>query len=174
LALFLKVFDVSGRRYKLGLVVTSDSVYRGLKVDEVTPVVEADERFELVYSRVTPNNVGEIRAAVLEASEVAEIVLVTGGTGVSPRDLTIEAIEGIASKRIPGLGEDHRRRSYSHVGARALLSRAEGFVVGKSLVFASPGNPQAVKIALDILAEVAEHCIDEIRGEGHKGKRGQT
>lgn len=156
------------RRYKLGLIITSDSVYRGLKADEITPLVSSDDRFEVVYSRVVPNDINEIKATVMEASSTSEIILVTGGTGVSPRDMTIEALESIASKRIPGLGEEHRRRSYATVGARALLSRSEGFIVGNSLVFASPGNPNAVKIALDIIAEVAEHCLDEIRGKGHK------
>jgi len=156
---------------KLALIVTSDSVYRGLKADEVTPLVAGDGRFDLILSRVVPNNVDEIKAAVIEASSTADIILVTGGTGVSPRDVTIEALESIASKRVPGLGEEHRRRSYPRVGARALISRSEGFIVGGALVFASPGNPDAVKIALDILSEVAVHCLEEIRGRGHGGGR---
>jgi molybdenum cofactor biosynthesis protein B len=154
---------------RLALIVTSDSVYRGLRADEVTPIVSSDGRFEVVFSRVVPNDVGEIMAAVLEASNLADVVLVTGGTGVSPRDVTVEALESIASKRVPGLGEEHRRRSYLRVGARALMSRSEGFVVGGALAFASPGNPDAVKVALDILAEVAEHCLEELRGRGHRG-----
>jgi len=158
---------------RLALIVTSDSVYRGLKADEITPLVASDNRFDLVLSRVVPNKVDEIKAAVIEASSTADIILVTGGTGVSPRDVTIEALESIASKRIPGLGEEHRRRSYSRVGARALISRSEGFIVGRALVFASPGNPDAVKVALDILSEIAEHCLEEIRGGGH-GRGGES
>ncbi len=153
---------------RLALIITSDSVYRGLKADEITPLVLSDGRFNLVLSRIVPNDISEIRAAVIEASGLADIVLVTGGTGVSPRDVTIEALESIASKRVPGLGEEHRRRSYQRIGARALMSRSEGFIVGKTLVFASPGNPDAVKVALDILSEIAEHCLEEIRGGGHK------
>lgn len=64
---------------RLALIVTSDSVYRGLRADEVTPTVSSDGRFEVVFSRVVPNDVGEIRAAVLEASNLADVVLVTGG-----------------------------------------------------------------------------------------------
>ncbi len=152
---------------KLALIITSDSVYKGLKADEITPLVASDSRFELVFSKIIPNDISEIRMSVLEASKVADVILITGGTGVSHRDVTIEAVESIASKRIPGLGEEHRRRSYLKVGARALISRTEGFIVGNTLVFASPGNPDAVKIALDIVAEVAEHCLEVLRKGGH-------
>ncbi len=159
----------AGEPPKLALIVTSDSVYSGRKRDEITPLVaeRAKNVFNLVASRVVPNRVEEIRAAVLEYSKIADVILVTGGTGVSPRDITIEALEPIASKRIPGLGEEHRRRSYERVGSRALMSRSEGFMVGRALTLASPGNPDAVKIALDILAEVVEHCLEDIRGLGH-------
>ncbi|MDM7276023.1 MAG: molybdopterin-binding protein [Thermoprotei archaeon] len=154
---------------KLALIVTSDSVYSGRRRDEITPLVAEIVRgfFEFVGSRVVPNRVEEIRAAVLEYSRIADVILVTGGTGLSPRDVSIEALESIASKSVPGLGEEHRRRSYGKVGARALMSRSGGFVVGRALVFASPGNPDAVSIALEILAETVEHCLEDIRGLGH-------
>ncbi|MCS7107636.1 MAG: molybdopterin-binding protein [Acidilobaceae archaeon] len=152
---------------RLALVVTSDSVFRGERRDEITQLVRERKLFELVSSVVVPNRLGEIRAAVLSAAQQAEVVLVTGGTGLSPRDVSIEAVEGIARKRVPGLGEEHRRRSYSFVGPRALGSRADGYVVGNSLVFVSPGNPSAVSLSLDILAEVAEHLVEEIRGTAH-------
>lgn len=152
---------------KLAVIITSDSVYRGLKSDEITPIVASDGRFKVTLVRIVPNDPSEIKAAILEASPLSDVILVTGGTGVSPRDITIEVLESIASKRIPGLGEEHRRRSYARVGARALLSRAEGFIVGNTLVFASPGNPDAVRIALDIIAEISEHCFEELRGKGH-------
>ncbi|MCX8196000.1 MAG: molybdopterin-binding protein [Acidilobaceae archaeon] len=155
---------------KLALVITSNSVYWGRRRDEITELVRSRAKgFELVSATVVPNSLGEIRAAVLSAAQQADVVLVTGGTGASPRDVTIEAIEGVASKRLPGLGEEHRRRSYALIGARALGSRAEGYVVGRALVFASPGNPHAVSVALDLLAEAAEHIVEEIRGTGHGG-----
>lgn len=154
---------------RLALLVTSDSVYRGDKRDEVTPLVRSREGkiFSLVASRVVPNRLEEIRAAILELSRLADVVLVTGGTGLSPRDLSIEAAEQVARKRVPGLGEEHRRRSYQMIGHRALISRAEGFVVGDALVFVSPGNPSAVEVALDILEEVGIHASEEIKGIAH-------
>lgn len=154
---------------RLALLITSDSVYRGEKKDEITPLVRSREgkTFRLVASRIVPNRIEEIRAAVLELSRSADILLVTGGTGLSPRDISIEAVELLARKRIPGLGEEHRRRSYQQIGHRALVSRAEGFVVGDALVFVSPGSPNAVGIALDILEEVGIHASEEIKGIAH-------
>ncbi|MEM1685108.1 MAG: molybdopterin-binding protein [Acidilobaceae archaeon] len=155
---------------RLALIITSDSVYRGEKRDEITGLVEEKVKglFHIVASRVVPNSISEIRATVLEAVREADIVLVTGGTGVSRRDITIEALKPIASKTVPGLGEEHRRRSYAKIGARALLSRTEAFIIGNTLVYACPGNPDAVSTALDILTEIGDHCIAEIRGEGHR------
>ena len=153
------------------LVVTSDRVYRGEREDRVTPLArQLLESFgrRLASSTVVPNRGYEIMEAVREASRTCRVVLVTGGTGPSPRDVSVEVVGRIALKRLPGLGEEFRRRSLKTAGPRALASAAEAFIVPPgSLVFVSPGSPDAVRAAIELLVEVDEHIVEELEGRGH-------
>jgi molybdenum cofactor biosynthesis protein B len=78
-------------------------------------------------------------------------VLLTGGTGLAPRDTTYEAIASILDKRLEGFGELFRMLSYEEVGAAAMLSRASAGVRGSTLVFSMPGSSGAVRLAMDRL-----------------------
>jgi len=158
----------------IGLVVTSDRVYRGEREDRITPLVEerlAREGHLLVYKTVVPNDRGMIRRAVLDAASRAEMVLVTGGTGLSRRDISVDVLEEVAWRRVPGFGERHRLLSYERVGGRALASRAMAYLVGSAIVAVSPGNPDAVGISLDILLDMGEHAVEMVRGASHWGHK---
>jgi len=153
------------------LVVVSDSVVRGEKRDENTPLVRRlVEGAGRVFrgSTVVGNDLNAVRAAVLRAAGEADVVVVAGGTGPSPRDVTVEAVEALAVKRLPGLGEEFRRRSLASAGSRALLSRSEAYVLpGGVLVFAVPGSPGAVEEAVRLLLEVDVHAVEQMRGRRH-------
>jgi molybdenum cofactor biosynthesis protein B len=153
-----------------GLVVTSDHVYRGEKRDEVTPLVKerlAKEGRQLVFATVVPNDASTIRSSVLDAVSRADVVLVSGGTGPSPKDLSYDVVKQLASKELPGFGEIFRLKSLDEVGYEAILSRVSAFVVGQSLVVVVPGSPSAIRLALDILTPVAKHAVEQIHGEPH-------
>lgn len=142
------------------LVVTSDRVYRGEREDKLTPLVrEYLERkgHVLIHSTIVPNDPGMIRRAVLDAASRGDIVLVTGGTGPSKRDVTVNVLERIAERRLEGFGEAHRLKSMEKVGYKALLSRASAYQIGHSLIIVSPGAPGAVEVALEMAMDVAEH-----------------
>lgn len=152
---------------RVGLVVTSDSVKKGLKRDEVTPLVEevlARRGYRLVYRGVAGNDAAEVQLHVLRAivEARADLVLVTGGTGPRPRDVSVDAVAALASRELPGIGEEFRRRSLRET-RYALLSRASCFIVHGSLVAVSPGSPSAVKTMLEVLLEVAGHAVHELR-----------
>jgi molybdenum cofactor biosynthesis protein B len=94
----------------------------------------------------------------------AQVALVTGGTGLSSRDSTFEAISGVISRPLPGFGELFRMLSFEEIGAAAMLSRAIAGVTREGLlVFAMPGSPAAVKLACDklILPELG-HLLEEL------------
>ena len=92
----------------------------------------------------------------------AEAILITGGTGISRRDQTYEAIVGLLDKEIPGYGELFRMLSYKEIGAAAMLSRATGGIMGQTVLLTMPGSTAAVRLAMQklILPELA-HLVFE-------------
>lgn len=158
--------------FRIAVVVTSDKVYSGAKEDKVRRLLdklEKEGRLELVYYAVAPNKPEEIRARVNEALESSKIVLVTGGTGISPRDISVETVASMADKEVPGFGELHRSLSTKQIGYRAALSRSTAFIVKRRFVAVSPGSVGAVETAISILEEIAGHIEEELEGRGHKG-----
>ncbi|MEO6602450.1 MAG: molybdenum cofactor biosynthesis protein B [Polyangiaceae bacterium] len=82
-------------------------------------------------------------------SPVIDVVVTTGGTGITQRDVTPEALTPLVTKAIPGFGELFRWLSYADIGASTIQSRAEGALCGTTLVFLLPGSTNAVRLALD-------------------------
>jgi len=96
------------------------------------------------------------------SSEIGAIVI-SGGTGLAPEDVTLEAVEPLFDKTIPGFGELFRLKSLEDVGTAAILSRASAGVVGRCVVFCLPGSPAAVELALkELIIPEAPHIIKHI------------
>ena len=117
-----------------------------------------------------PNDISAIRERVKDAAlnRVADIILISGGTGPGPRDLTIEAVRPLFEKELPGFGELFRWMSYEKVGTSAMASRATAGILNGVLVFALPGSPEAVRLALDkIIIPESPHLVKMIRGHTH-------
>jgi len=117
--------------------------------------------------QIVPDDPAQLAAAlrVLAARTDCDAILTNGGTGIARRDATIEAIEPLFDKRLPGFGELFRMLSYSDIGAGAMLSRATAGVVGRTLVFCMPGSTGAVRLALEklILPELAHLAWELVR-----------
>jgi len=105
----------------------------------------------LLERRVVRDDVGEIRALLASFidARAADVVIVTGGTGLTARDVTPEALAALVTKPIPGFGELFRSLSYAEIGAATIQSRAEAALCGRALVFALPGSTAAVRLALE-------------------------
>jgi molybdenum cofactor biosynthesis protein B len=89
-------------------------------------------------------------AALAKEGQV-DVVIVTGGTGISRRDSTIEALAGLYEKTLPGFGELFRALSFAEIGTAAMLSRANAGTIGRVVVFTLPGSPAGVRLALERL-----------------------
>jgi molybdenum cofactor biosynthesis protein B len=118
--------------------------------------------------------------AALAASQTIDAIIVTGGTGIAPRDQTPEAVGGLFERRLDGFGELFRALSFGEIGPAAMLSRADAGVVGGALVFLVPGAPAAVRLAMQrLIAPELAHAVGQLRraggqapaGEGHHGHR---
>ena len=94
----------------------------------------------------------------------ADVVITTGGTGITSRDSTYEALSALFDKHLDGFGELFRMLSYEEIGSAAMMSRACAGTIGRRAVFALPGSPQAVQLAVDklILPEIG-HVVRELR-----------
>jgi len=123
-------------------------------------------------SEIVPDDVAAIRALVrrMLALPGVDVVLFTGGTGFSPRDLTLEAVGPLLERPVEGFGELFRMLSYRQVGAAAMLSRAAAGLIGGRAVFLLPGSPKAVTLAMEelILPEAA-HLLGQARRPGRPG-----
>ncbi len=128
-----------------------------------TRTKETDKSGALIIDRLTsvghrvvdyvlvPDDIPEIQAPVREAtrSDSTDVVLLTGGTGVTRRDVTPEAIAELGTKHIPGFGELFRHLSFAEIGASTIQSRADAWICEGTLVFVLPGSTGAVRLAMD-------------------------
>ncbi|OGL12287.1 MAG: molybdenum cofactor biosynthesis protein [Candidatus Rokubacteria bacterium RIFCSPLOWO2_12_FULL_71_22] len=103
-----------------------------------------------------------IRAACADAA--VQAVIATGGTGITSRDSTFEAIDGLLDKRLPGFGELFRMLSFQEVGAAAMLSRAQMGIHAGRIIVSLPGSPNACRLALEkLLLPELPHLVREAR-----------
>jgi molybdopterin adenylyltransferase len=130
--------------------------------------------FGVTAHRIVLDEPDAIRSAVHDAiAEGADAVVTTGGTGVAPRDVTVEVLAALFEKTLDGFGEAFRRLSWDAIGPRAVLSRAAAGIVGGRFVAALPGSPKAVELAVnDVLVPILEHAVRLARGETSHGKHG--
>lgn len=123
--------------------------------------------YKIIKKIILPNNSELIRKEIENCIEnfSPNVIITIGGTGLSPRDVTIEAITPIFEKNIPGFGELFRFYSFKKIGTAALLSRAAAGIYKGVAIFSLPGSPHAIEIALKkiILPEIG-HLIAHLKG----------
>lgn len=121
----------------------------------------------VVGRRILRDEPAEVSSAIraLAERDEADVVVTTGGTGISRRDSTYEAVAALLDKRLDGFGELFRWLSYQEIGSAAMLSRAVAGLHGGLVVFATPGSPAAVRLALEklILPELGHLAFEKGR-----------
>jgi molybdenum cofactor biosynthesis protein B len=114
------------------------------------------------------DDVAAIRRAVRRMLEIAwiDVLVLTGGTGFSPRDVTLDAVLPLFDRPVDGFGELFRMLSYQQVGAAAMLSRAAAGLIGGRAVFLLPGSPKAISLAMEkLILPEAGHLLAQARRE---------
>jgi len=160
--LYFSIFVVSTSRARGtgGLDVTGEIAEK--KISEKGHVIKRKE--------IIPDDINAIRSSLLESVRDSDVIIFCGGTGIHPTDITPEAIKPLLDKEIPGFGELFRWISYSQIGSAAIASRALAGVYSSSLVFALPGSPDGVELALEkLILPEAPHLVWLVRrGAIHK------
>lgn len=118
--------------------------------------------------RVVPDEAAAIEAALRGWADGGQVdlVLTTGGTGLSPRDVTPEATLRVAERQVPGLAETMRAESLKKT-PMAMLSRGVAVIRGHTLIVNLPGSPKAVMECLEVIRPVLAHGIEMLGGGGH-------
>jgi molybdopterin adenylyltransferase len=157
--------------FRVALIVLSDRAASGERADGCIPVMK--ERLGGAYSIarecVMPDDPAALAAELIELadSHEADLILTSGGTGLSPRDRTPQATAAILDYEVPGIAEAIRMVSFASVKT-AMLSRALAGVRHRTLIVNLPGSPRAVGEALDIVMPVIPHALELLndRGDG--------
>ncbi len=154
---------------KVGRVTLSDRAATGVYEDRSGPGIEQiigshfAEEIEF-FRRLIPDDQALIEQTLRELSEAGcALIVTTGGTGPSARDVTPEATRAVIEKELPGFGEIMRARSYAATPT-AILSRATAGLRGKSLIVNLPGNPRAVAECLPLVLPAIVECLDHVAG----------
>ena len=152
---------------RTAILTLSDKGSRGEREDTGGPLIRemiSGINAATSYYEVIPDDRDLIKKKLIEFSDKVDLIITTGGTGLSPRDVAPDATLEVIEKEIPGIGEAMRRAGLQKT-ARAMLSRAVAGVRGKTLIINLPGSPKAVKEGLDAIMEVIPHAIEKIKGD---------
>jgi molybdenum cofactor biosynthesis protein B len=131
--------------------------------------------FKIVRHTIVPDEPERIIGLVrgLMESDEADAIVMSGGTGIAPRDRTYEALEALFDKRLDGFGEAFRRLSWAEIGPRAMLTRATAGTIGTRLVFSLPGSERAVRLGVrELIAPILPHAFDLLHGRTSHGVPG--
>ncbi len=155
--------------FTFGIITVSDKGSRGERLDtsgqEIRGILEK-EGFQFSDYVIVPDETDRIAAVLLSYADEKKIdfIVTTGGTGVSPRDVTPEATLRILDKEIPGMGEAMRRES-AKITPHAMISRAVAGIRGASLILNLPGSPKGVRENLATVLPALKHAIEKIKGD---------
>lgn len=149
--------------FRVALIVLSDRAASGERADACIPVMK--ERlggaYSIVREIVLPDDAGALQAEIigLADSRAADLVLTSGGTGLSSRDRTPQATSAVIDYEVPGIAEAIRAASMLQTKS-AMLSRALAGVRGCTLIVNLPGSPKAVAESLDVILPVVPHALE--------------
>jgi molybdenum cofactor synthesis domain-containing protein len=154
---------------RVAILTISDAGARGERADTSGDAIAAwvaERGYAAAGRALVPDEPRDIGAAIRgwADADAADLILTTGGTGLTPRDVTPEATRAVLDKEAPGIAEALRMSVYPRF-PRAALSRGIAGVRGRTLVVNLPGSPGGVRDGLAVLNDFVEHAVELVRGE---------
>jgi len=160
---------------RAAVITVSTKGAAGERTDESGPAMRdglVAAGHEVVSATLVTDDIAKVANAILDAVRAgANVVLTSGGTGLSPNDVTPEATRHVMDREIPGIAEALRARSLGKT-PHGMLSRAVAGAIGTTLVVNLPGSPRAVRESLEVLLPVLPHAVELLAGES--GETGHT
>jgi molybdopterin adenylyltransferase len=153
--------------FRAAVLTVSDSCARGERNDASGPAVARtlqEHQFAIIETRVVADDYGAIQKAIVDLARKARLVVTTGGTGISARDVTPEATRSVCGRMLDGVSERMRREG-EKITPFALLSRGACGVCGTSLVLNLPGSPAGAVESLQAVVEILPHAIQILAGK---------
>jgi len=165
----IRLAEAPARGPRAAVLILSDKGAKGERKDESGPLIARmlrDAGYTLAELKLLPDERGEIEAELINLADrrQVDLILTSGGTGFSPRDITPEATTAIAERMAPGIAEAMRAHSMRITG-RAMLSRGVAAIRGGSLIVNLPGSPKAAGECLDAVLPHLGHGIEVLRGK---------
>lgn len=154
---------------KAAVLTISDSCFRGTRIDESGEYISqilSNSGWEVVFKEIVPDEKNLIKEKLMGWSNIVDLIITTGGTGFSPRDVTPEATLEVIERRAPGISEFIRHEGLSKT-PNASLSRGESGLRGKTLIVNLPGSLNGVKDGMEALQKILSHAMEMIAGKGH-------
>ena len=154
---------------KVGILTASDKGSAGQRIDESGKVLmDAIKRIDAIMADyvMVPDDKETIAANLIRMADIVgvDLILTTGGTGFSPRDITPEATLSVIDREAPGIPEAMRLKSLQ-ITPKAMLSRAVAGIRGKTLIINLPGSPKAVSECIEVIVPVIPHAIEILKGD---------
>ena len=161
--------------FSVYVITASDAGSRGERVDESGPAIEAtltENGYKIAGYKLLPDDRKTLADAMKKVclDGEADLILTTGGTGLSPRDVTPEATKDIIERDVPGISEAIRADSMQYTN-RAMLSRGTAGILKNTLIINLPGSPKAVQECLEFLLPVLDHALAILTGQEHNCAR---
>jgi molybdenum cofactor synthesis domain-containing protein len=160
---------MSDKLYRVGIITASDKGAAGQREDisgDTMKAILQQNGFRVVSYCVLPDDMDilAVEMARLADGDLCDVVFTTGGTGLSPRDVTPEATLSIAHRLVPGISEAMRAANIT-VTNRAMLSRGVSVIRNQTLIINLPGSPKAVKESLEVILNAVIHGLAILRGD---------
>ena len=170
-------------KIRVFVLILSDKASAGLREDRTGPALErylstaekdGTRLFSCGEKDILPDDPEKISEKLKELADCGryDLILTSGGTGLSPRDFTPEASLAVADREVPGLAEMMRRAS-AEITPLAALSRGAAVIRKKSLIINLPGSPKAARGNLEAIAEILPHAVEVLRGEAYECAKGR-
>ena len=164
----------SPKMITVAVLTLSDKGSKGERKDQSGPLIA--EMLKCIggvvkYYEILPDEKDMIKEKLIEYARRSDVIFTTGGTGLSPRDVTPDATREVIERDIPGIAEAMRSEGMKKT-SRSMLSRAIAGVRGQTLIINLPGSPKAVEENLAVLLDVIAHAIEKIKGDTSECARG--